>query len=71
MSATLPNLREIALWLDACLYVTQYRPVEIKEYIKVGNEVKNCQMNEDCRIVKSNIQGDKLGIFPLIDETLK
>jgi len=65
MSATLPNLREIALWLDAFLFVTQYRPVEIKEYIKIGNDVKSCH-SEETRQVKSSIAGDKLGIFPLI-----
>ena len=65
MSATLPNLREIALWLDAFLFVTQYRPVEIKEYIKIGNEIKSCHSDES-RTVKSLISGDKLGIFPLI-----
>jgi len=73
MSATLPNLREIAIWLDACLYVTQYRPVEIKEYIKVGNELKSCcEQTEITRnLPKSIVPGDKLGIFPLIEETLK
>ncbi len=57
------------MWLDACLFVTQYRPVEIKEYIKMGNEIKNCASDET-RVVKSNVLGDKLGIFPLIEETL-
>jgi DNA polymerase theta len=36
MSATLPNLRELAIWLDAALYVTDFRPVEVKEFMKIG-----------------------------------
>lgn len=35
----------------------------------MGNEIKNCG-SDDSRVIKSNIQGDKLGIFPLIEETL-
>ena len=33
MSATLPNLRDIAEWIGAELYCTQYRPVELKTRI--------------------------------------
>lgn len=37
MSATLPNLKTLAQWLNACLYSTDYRPVPLKEMIKIGN----------------------------------
>lgn len=41
MSATFPNLEQIAGWLSADLYVTHFRPVKIAEFIKtVGKE--NC-----------------------------
>jgi DNA polymerase theta len=39
MSATIPNLSEIALWLKAALYITTFRPVEIKEFIKFGPDI--------------------------------
>ncbi|KAJ3090357.1 hypothetical protein HK102_004011 [Quaeritorhiza haematococci] len=37
MSATLPNIDVLADWLDAELYITDYRPVPLHEYIKIGN----------------------------------
>lgn len=41
MSATLPNLSEMAVWLDACLFVTHFRPVLIREYFKINQEIFN------------------------------
>ena len=41
MSATFPNLTQVASWLSAELYVTDFRPVAIREYIKiVGNQTQ-------------------------------
>ena len=37
MSATLPNLPTLAKWLNAVLYQTDFRPVPLKEMVKIGN----------------------------------
>nr|XP_043612753.1 helicase and polymerase-containing protein TEBICHI [Erigeron canadensis] len=44
MSATLPNVGAVADWLQAALYQTDFRPVPLEEYIKVGNTIYNKKM---------------------------
>jgi DNA polymerase theta len=39
MSATLPNMTDIALWLDAALYCTEFRPVDLKSYICIDKKL--------------------------------
>jgi DNA polymerase theta len=34
MSATFPNIEQVANWLEAELYVTNFRPTKVTEYIK-------------------------------------
>lgn len=41
MSATFPNLSQVATWLNAELYVTHFRPVRIREYIKTIGRTTN------------------------------
>ncbi|XP_050213511.1 helicase and polymerase-containing protein TEBICHI isoform X2 [Mercurialis annua] len=41
MSATMPNVAAVADWLQAALYQTNFRPVPLEEFIKVGNTIYN------------------------------
>ncbi|KAL8537172.1 hypothetical protein ACS0TY_012379 [Phlomoides rotata] len=44
MSATLPNVAAVADWLQAALYETEFRPVPLEEYIKIGSTIYNKEM---------------------------
>ncbi|KAL9017957.1 MAG: hypothetical protein Q9185_004702 [Variospora sp. 1 TL-2023] len=39
MSATLPNTQLLAKWLDAKFYISNFKPIPIKEYLVLGNSV--------------------------------
>lgn len=39
MSATIGNLEEIATFLNAKLYAGNFRPIEIKEYVKCDENI--------------------------------
>lgn len=45
MSATMPNVAAVADWLQAALYQTTFRPVPLEEFIKVGNQLFDKDMN--------------------------
>eukprot|EP00922_Rhytidocystis_sp_ex-Travisia-forbesii_P032330 GHVS01048053.1.p1 GENE.GHVS01048053.1~~GHVS01048053.1.p1 ORF type:complete len:806 (+),score=136.38 GHVS01048053.1:291-2708(+) len=42
MSATLPNVDELARWLTAELYITDHRPLPLDCYLKVDNRILRC-----------------------------
>ncbi|KAI8045547.1 hypothetical protein M5D96_001729 [Drosophila gunungcola] len=44
MSATLENVELLKSWLDAELYITNYRPVALQEMIKVGTKIFDQQL---------------------------
>lgn len=39
MSATLPNIQDVALWLNAQLFKTTWRPVDLQQRLIVGKQV--------------------------------
>lgn len=44
MSATIPNLNEIASWLGAQTYIGDFRPVPLREYVVIGGCVHDNKM---------------------------
>jgi hypothetical protein len=41
LSATVPNIGDLARWLDADLYVTDFRPIPLSESVVCGGQVHN------------------------------
>ncbi|GAB0089895.1 DNA polymerase theta [Sergentomyia squamirostris] len=46
MSATLPNLNLLCSWLNAQYFRTDFRPVELKEMIKIGGKIFSNHLQE-------------------------
>ncbi|KAL1210307.1 Helicase and polymerase-containing protein TEBICHI [Cardamine amara subsp. amara] len=59
MSATMPNVGAVADWLQAALYQTEFRPVPLEEYIKVGSTIYNKKMEVVRTIPKAADMGGK------------
>ncbi len=47
MSATIGNLSEIATFLEADIYTRNFRPVELKEYVKCGSDILSVNPNAE------------------------
>jgi POLQ-like helicase len=45
MSATIGNLPEIGEFLQAKIYTRDFRPVELKEYLKCGDDLMEISAN--------------------------
>ncbi|CAG0886048.1 unnamed protein product [Cyprideis torosa] len=71
MSATMPNIEVLARWLKADLYHTDFRPVPLKQFLKIADTVYNAE-SESVRRVDQRVAGigDADGLFSLCLETL-
>ncbi|KAK9824289.1 hypothetical protein WJX72_009203 [[Myrmecia] bisecta] len=55
MSATVPNMAAIARWLNAALYETEFRPVQLKRFLKVGHTIRD----QDLEIIRTLPQDER------------
>lgn len=56
MSATLPNLDVLAKWLNAELYVTDFRPVPLKQHLKVDDKLHDLQLQPVRSVITEELQ---------------
>lgn len=47
MSATIGNINEISSFLKAEVYNSNFRPVELTEYVKCGDEIARINWNRN------------------------
>jgi POLQ-like helicase len=60
MSATIENMNEISQFLDAEVYTRNFRPVELKEYIKMEDNL--ISVNYKAKSVKETFQVERMNI---------
>ena len=71
MSATLPNLKVLAEWLNANLYETDFRPISLVECIKYETSVYDKHQQVVSKIkVDPRIENDPDLIVHLVLETI-
>ncbi|KAK6102486.1 DEAD/DEAH box helicase family protein [Brugia pahangi] len=73
LSATLPNLDELADWLNAEKYETQFRPVQLHEMIMCDNELRDVNTLQHIRTVSNEfvVSNDiEYGIIHLCTESV-
>jgi len=66
MSATVPNLRELGDWLGAAVYEHTHRPVPLREFVKVGQQVFDVDGTPTRAVATAS--EDPQGILPLVQE---
>lgn len=71
MSATLPNLELLQKWLNSEFYYTNFRPIELKEMIKIGDKIYNEKMEFVRKIeTAKNSPKDQDNIGQMVVETI-
>lgn len=72
MSATLHNLNILSDWLNAALYETNYRPIELNEYFKFEKSIydKNSSLVRSIKIDERIEKDDKELVVHLVLETI-
>ncbi|XP_013200333.2 DNA polymerase theta [Amyelois transitella] len=71
MSATLPNLEILAKWLNAELFITDFRPIPLDEYCLVGNKYFDKNGKLVSTIEKESLTAESDYVLQICLDTIK
>ncbi|KAK7109405.1 helicase POLQ-like [Littorina saxatilis] len=67
MSATLNNIADLATFLNAAVFSSDFRPVSLTEYVKVEDSLY--QVNNKALVPEDKLQHDKILTFPHTEQS--